>query len=144
MESSSILGGWREQVLRCLPPVFMASITVGVSNSRMLSELTCRLESRAMSAKRNSSRQVPVFLVSSYKGDRFIPAIGANVTLGFCDETDINYLMRKETGRKKKGIGVYKARPAKRSIEVGREYMNSSPRLALDLHRRASRNFLAT
>jgi len=48
-----------------------------------------------MSAKRNLSRQVPVFLVSSYKGinNRFIPAIGASATLGFCDESDINCLM---------------------------------------------------
>jgi len=46
-----------------------------------------------MSATRDSSRQVPVFPVSSYKGNRFIPAIGTNATLGFCDESDINCLM---------------------------------------------------
>jgi len=53
--------------------------------------------------------------------------------------------MRKETGQKKKRIGVYKARASKRSIEVGKEYMTPSPdwHLIKHLRRRASINFLA-
>ena len=35
MGSSGIPGDWRGHVLRCLPPALMASITAGVSNSRM-------------------------------------------------------------------------------------------------------------
>ena len=42
MGSSGIPGDWRGHVLRCLPPALMASITAGVSNSRMPS---CREKS---------------------------------------------------------------------------------------------------